>query len=396
MRKFLTITMVCVGLLLSSTSYAYHDTQDKTAETYKYMQLFQRIFEIIRQEHVDPVNDKEILEAAIRGMVSKLDKHSSYLNVEEAEGMRQGLRNKFVGLGIDIVKDEKTGFIKVISPIDGTPAFIAGVKEGDLITEVNGVELKSKTLRESVKFLRGPRNTTAILKIIRDDKPLTVEVVRNVIILVPVRHRVLPHDIGYIRLSQFSENIATYLNDAIVSLKEELSGDRDFKGLVLDLRNNPGGLLKGAIKVTDLFVKHGVIVLVRYRDVANHSRTWNAKPHIKLPLSIPVVVLINSGSASASEIVAGSLQDLGRATIVGVQSYGKGSVQTLMAMPTGGVLRLTRAKYYTASGRVIHGVGITPDVIIEMPKEYKRKSRDDIDPQLQKAIEVILLENEFY
>lgn len=203
----------------------------------------------------------------------------------------------------------------------------------------------------------------------------------------------LPSNIGYIRLSQFSNNAVSEMRKAIISVKQKSAKGQKLKGLVIDLRNNPGGLLNAAIAISDMFVKRGVIVSTRGRDAVNHTTTRSAQPYVNIPMSVPMVVLINKGSASASEIVSGTLQDLERATVVGVQSYGKGSVQTIMPMRTGGALRLTRAKYYTASGMMIHGVGITPDVIVELPKDYEPKSRDEIDPQLQKAIDLILSGN---
>jgi len=389
MRKFLTMTMICVGLLLGSTSsYANHDTKVKTMETYKYMQLFQNIFEIIRAEHVNKVDDKKILEAAIRGMIGTLDKHSSYMTVKEFREMQQTMNNSFVGLGIQIEKDKDTGFIKVVSPIDGSPAQAAGMKTNDLITEVDGIKLKSLKLQEAIKYLRGPKKSTAVLSVIRDNKSIIVNVTRNIVVTKVVRTRMLPSNIGYIRLAQFSNNAVAEMAKGIRTLKKQF-----LKGLIIDLRNNPGGLLNGAISISDMFVKEGVIVSTRGRDAAHHTRTTRARSATIIPMSVPMVVLVNGGSASASEIVTGTLQDLKRATVVGVQSYGKGSVQSIMTMPTGSGLRLTRAKYYTASGKTIDNVGITPDVIIALPKDYEPKSKDEIDPQLQKAIEVILSGN---
>lgn len=382
--------MVCLGLLVSGASYANHDTPEKTAETYNYMSLFQRIFEIIRSEHVDPVNDKELMEAAIRGMISKLDKHSTYLDPAEFHAMIDNMSGTFYGIGAEVEKDKDTGHVGVVAPIDGSPAKAAGIKAGDLIKSINGKPLKELSLTDAVKIIRGPIGTDAVLEIIRDGKPLSITVVRGKIKQKVVRSKMLPSNIGYIRLSQFGDNAEKEVREAIASLTATLKTGKTFKGLVLDLRSNPGGLLKGAINISDMFVKSGVIVSVRGRDAEHHTEITNATPRLKFPLGIPMVILINGGSASASEIVAGTLQDLKRATILGVKSYGKGSVQHILGMPNGGALRLTRAKYYTASGKVIHGVGITPDVIFELPKEWKPETREELDPQLLKAIEVIL------
>lgn len=390
MRKFLTISTVCIGLLMSGTSYAHHDTPDKTVETYNYMSLFQNLFETIRKEHVDQVNDRELLEGAIRGMIGQLDKHSSYMNPKEFREMQSSMRGDFIGIGAEVEKDKDTGFIKVVSPIDGSPAKAAGVKAGDLIKSIDGILLKPLKLRGAVDKIRGADGTDAKLEIIRGEKTLHITVVRGKIHSKITRNKMLPSDIGYVRLTQFGDNAEKEVRESIASLKQKMGSGKKFKGLVLDLRSNPGGLLNAAIKISDMFVTNGTIVSVRGRDAEHHTQEWSARSQLKFPLGIPMIILINGGSASASEIVAGTLQDLRRATILGVQSYGKGSVQNIMGLPNGGGLRLTRAKYYTASGKVIHGVGITPDIIFELPKEWEPKSREELDPQILKAIEVIL------
>lgn len=390
MKKILQILTLGLCLTLGSTvTYAYHDTKDKTVETYQYMNLLQNIFDRIREDHVDPVNDVELLEAAIRGMIGELDPHSSYLNPKEFSEMRMSLNNSVTGIGAQVTVDKETGFIKIISPIDDSPAQAAGLKTDDLIISVNGETLEGLSLNDAVAKIRGPKGSTAKIGIKRGEKEFVVDIVRNIVKAQVVRYKILDNNIGYIRLSTFSNNAADEMIGAFIDLNEKL-GDKKYTGLILDLRNNPGGLLDVAIKISNMFVKEGEIISTRGRDEKNHHSSYNATAQTIISLDIPMVVLINKGSASSSEIVAGTLQDLGRAIIVGQKSYGKGSVQTVMELSNGGALRLTTEKYYTASGKIIHGVGISPDVDVPLPDDYEMKL-DEIDPQLKKAMEVILL-----
>lgn len=390
MKKILQAITLGLCLTLGSiTAYADHDTKNKTAETYQYLNLFQDIFNRIRRDHVDPVDDVELLEAAIRGMFSKLDPHSSYLSPKEFSELRMNLNNSIIGIGAEVMADKETGFVKIISPIDDSPAQAAGLKTDDLIISVNGETLEGLSLTDAVNKIRGPKGSTAKIGIKRGEKEFVVDIIRNTIKAKAVRYRMLDNNIGYIRLSTFSDNAVDEMIGAVIDLNYEL-GDKKYTGLILDLRNNPGGLLYAAIEISDMFVKEGKIISTRGRDARNHYTATSATPQTIISLDVPMVVLINKGSASSSEIVAGSLQDLGRAIIVGQKSYGKGSVQTVMALSNGGALRLTTEKYYTASGKIIHGVGISPDVDIPLPDDYEMK-RDELDPQLKKAIEVILL-----
>lgn len=357
----------------------------------EYLNLIIGIFDTIKHNHVDAVDDKKILEAAIRGMISELDPHSSYLNPEEFKSMSESMRNEtFSGIGAQVSADEKTGFVKVISPIDGSPALNAGILAGDLIKAVDENKLKGLSLMDAVNKIRGPKGSIAKLEIVRGDETLIINVVRGDIQKQTVRLKMFDNNIGYVRLASFSHQSSELVGGALNELLLQVQlKDEKLNGIVLDLRSNPGGLLTAAVSISDMFVNDGEIVSTRGR-FENDRSSSNATSNLVIPLDTPMVVLVDGGSASASEIVSGALQDLNRATIMGVKSFGKGSVQQIIPLPNGGGMRLTIAKYYTASGKVIHGVGITPDVIVELPKDFKLKSVDDIDPQLQKALDYIM------
>jgi carboxyl-terminal processing protease len=328
------------------------------AETYRLLNLFGDVFERVRAEYVEPINDREAVENAINGMLTGLDPHSSYLNQRSYRDMQVQTRGEFGGLGIEVTQE--SGYIKVISPIDETPASRAGVKAGDLITHLNGNSVQGLTLQEAVEQMRGERGTTIRITIRREgaDRPIELSLTREVIRPQVVRFRLEGNDIGYIRLTSFNEQTDAGLRRALSSLRQQAGNN--LKGLILDLRNNPGGLLDQAVQVSDDFLEQGEIVSTRARRQEDAQR-WNAKAG-DIANGLPVVVLINGGSASASEIVAGALQDHRRAIVLGVKSFGKGSVQTVMPIPGQGAIRLTTARYYTPSGRSIQGTGIEPDI----------------------------------
>ncbi|WP_417831858.1 S41 family peptidase, partial [Terasakiella sp.] len=310
--------------------------------------------------------DQEIIEAAIQGMLSSLDPHSSFLNADHFKDMQVQTKGQFGGLGIQVSMDP-SGLIKVISPIDETPAFKAGIKAGDLISHLDGQPVNGLTLNQAVDKMRGPVGADMTMTIRRNgEKPFDVTVTRAVIKVPSVRHH-LEGDVGYIRITSFTEQTELGLKKAVDAFNEE-KGDR-LKGLVLDLRNNPGGLLDQAISVSDAFLNQGEIVSTRSRRVEDIQR-FNARPG-DIADGLPIVVLINGGSASASEIVAGALQDHARALILGTRSFGKGSVQTIIPMGTNGAMRLTTARYYTPSGRSIQAVGIEPDIKVEIARIEK-------------------------
>ena len=321
---------------------------------------FSDIFSRIKSDYVEDVEDKVLLENAIKGMLTGLDPHSTYLNPDEYKELRIGTSGQFGGLGIQVGMED--GFVKVISPIDDTPAFHAGVKAGDLIVRLDDQSVKGMTLNDAVKIMRGKPGSDIKLTIVREgeDKPLVINVTRDIIKVKSVKNRMLDPGYGYIRVSNFQSKTPRDLLQAINDLKEE-NGD-ELKGLVLDLRNNPGGVLNAAADVSDLFINKGKLVYTEGR-IENSHFEFNAKPGDVLN-GAPMVVLINGGSASASEIVAGALQDHNRAVVMGSKSFGKGSVQTIQELRSGGAVKITTARYFTPSGRSIQGEGITPDILL--------------------------------
>ncbi len=327
------------------------------AETYRLLTLFGDVFERVRAEYVEPTNDRELIENAINGMLTGLDPHSSYMNAKSFRDMQVQTRGKFGGLGLEV--QSENGLIKVVSPIDDTPAFRAGMKTGDLITAIDGQTVQGLTLNEAVDKMRGPPGSQIKLTIKREniDTPVDVAMQREVIVIQVAKSH-LEGDIAYVRLTSFNEQTDPALRKAINDLRQKAGGN--LRGVVLDLRNNPGGLLDQAVAVSDDFLEQGEIVSTRSRHPEEAQR-WTAKPG-DIANGLPLVVLINGGAASASEIVAGALQDQRRAVVVGTRSFGKGSVQTVMPLEGNGAMRLTTARYYTPSGRSIQGLGISPDV----------------------------------
>jgi carboxyl-terminal processing protease len=321
------------------------------------------------------VNDRDAIENAIQGMLSSLDPHSSYLNQRSFRDMQTQTRGEFGGLGIEVTQEG--GYIKVISPIDETPAARAGVRPGDFITHLNGTSVQGLTLQEAVDQMRGQRGTQIKLTIRRQgaERPLELTLTRDVIRPQVVRFRLEDGNLGYVRVTSFNEQTEAGLRRALQQLKQQAPGG--LKGLILDLRNNPGGLLDQAVQVSDDFLTQGEIVSTRSRRQEDAQR-WNAKPG-DIADGLPIVVLINSGSASASEIVAGALQDHRRAVVIGVKSFGKGSVQTVMPIPGNGAIRLTTARYYTPSGRSIQGTGIEPDIEVLATREETRAGQPPRD-----------------
>ncbi|WP_417454864.1 S41 family peptidase [Kiloniella sp.] len=358
-KKVLLTTAFAIAL---PSSLVADTTADTRLDTYRQLELFADVFERIKANYVEEASDKELIESAIHGMLSRLDPHSSYLTPESFKDMRVQTRGEFGGLGIEVTMEN--GFVKVVSPIDDTPAARAGIEAGDYITHLDGEAVLGLTLQEAVERMRGKVGSELKITISRegvDSFDVTLE--RDVIKVRSVRHRV-EDNIGYVRVSSFNEQTTPGLEKSIKAIQEEL-GDK-MVGLVLDLRLNPGGLLTEAISVSDAFLEQGEIVSTRGRDNSNAQR-FNAKSGDLID-GKPLVVLINGGSASASEIVAGALQDHRRAIIMGTQSFGKGSVQTIMPLPGNGAMRLTTSRYYTPSGRSIQAEGIAPDIVVEQAK----------------------------
>ena len=357
MPRLVVLATVLILLIPQTAS-----TQDQGAETYKQVKLFGDVFERVRADYVEEVSDQELIEAAIRGMLASLDPHSSYLDPKSFQDMRVQTKGEFGGLGIEVTMEN--GLVKVVSPIDDTPAFRAGVQAGDLISHLDSEPVLGLTLAEAVEKMRGPVNTDLVLTIRRPNRePFDVTITRDVITVQSVRSR-LEDDVAYLRVTAFNEQTSPGLEEAVTRLSERAGGS--LKGYVLDLRNNPGGLLDQAIAVSDAFLDHGEIVSTRGRHPDDAQR-YNAREG-DLASGLPIVVLINGGSASASEIVAGALPDHGRAIIMGTRSFGKGSVQTIIPLSGSGAMRLTTSRYYTPSGRSIQATGIEPDIEVEQAR----------------------------
>ncbi len=346
----------------------------KTTKVYEQLDLFGDIFERIRAQYVEEVDSGALIEAAIDGMLTSLDPHSSYLSPKDAEKMREQTRGEFGGLGIEVTQEE--GFVKVVSPIDGTPADEAGIEAGDFITHVDGESLLGLVLDQAVDLMRGPVGSEIVVTIVREGEkePFDVTIVRDTIELTVVRSRT-EGDSVVLRLSTFNEQTYPKMAEQLAEKVETMGGMDSINGFVIDLRNNPGGLLTQAIKVSDAFLEEGEIVSTRGREVADGER-YNAKTG-DLAEGKPIVVLINGGSASASEIVAGALQDHRRAIVIGTKSFGKGSVQTVMPLRSEGAMRLTTARYYTPSGRSIQALGVSPDIIVAQPPRRPAEEEDD-------------------
>ena len=348
-----------------------------SSETYRQLNIFGDVFERIRSQYVKKPEEQKLIKNAINGMLSSLDPHSSYLDAKEQADMRVQTKGEFGGLGIEVTMDKE--LVKVITPIDDTPASKAGVIAGDLITKIDGDNVRGLSLQQAVEKMRGLVNTPIIITVIRKgaDKPIDITIVRAIIKIRSVRHRVEGDDVGYVRVTGFTEQTYVGLKAAIDKIKAKL-GD-NLKGYIIDLRLNPGGLLDQSVSVSDAFLDRGEIVSTRGRN-PEEARRYNARPGDDTG-GKPVIVLINGGSASASEIVAGALQDHRRATILGTRSFGKGSVQTIISLGANGALRLTTALYYTPAGRSIQGKGITPDIIVNQPLPDRLKGRIEVNAE---------------
>ncbi len=342
------------------------------SEIYRQLDLFGDVLERVRSDYVEQPEDSKLIESAISGMLSSLDPHSSYLNAKNFRDMQVQTRGEFGGLGIEVTMEN--GVVKVVSPIDDTPAARAGLQTNDYITHLDDVQIQGMTLQEAVEKMRGPVNTPINLTIVRkgEENPLQIKVVRAVIRINPVKSRV-EDDVAYVRITTFNEQTYSELKKSVAKLKKEIGPK--LKGFVIDLRNKPGGLLDQAISVSDAFLDKGAIVLTRGRNLKETQRS-NARPG-DITDGKKIAVLINGGSASASEIVAGALQDQRRGTIIGTRSFGKGSVQTIIPLDGNGALRLTTARYFTPSGRSIQAKGIDPNIVVEqeLPEELKKKLR---------------------
>lgn len=374
LHKLRTSTFFIAGLLIGLSMAIGHSVyalkDNEKAIPFEDLQAFTDVFSRIKSDYVESVDDKKLLEDAIRGMLSGLDPHSSYLDTEEFSELRIGTTGQFGGLGIEVGMEN--GFVKVISPIDDTPASRAGVKASDLIIRLDDKPVKGLTLGEAVKLMRGKPNTDIKLTIVREGeaKPLVITITREIIRVKSVKKRMLEPGYGYVRITNFQSRTSTDLLKSISDLQEQSKLD----GLVLDLRNNPGGVLNGAVGVSDAFLDEGLIVYTEGR-IDDSSLKYTATPGDALN-GAPLVILVNGGSASASEIVAGAMQDHNRAIIMGFKTFGKGSVQTIQELRNGSAVKLTTARYYTPNGRSIQAEGIEPDIILRdiQVKTQKKKS----------------------
>lgn len=386
MKKFFlaAITGVMFGAVMTTQVAGPLIAQEasKKASVYEQLDLFGDIFERIRSQYVEDVDEADLIEAAINGMLTSLDPHSSYLAPDDAAAMRVQTRGEFGGLGIEVTQEE--GFVKVVSPMDDTPAYDAGVLAGDFITHVDGESVLGLNLDEAVEMMRGPVGSEIIITVVREGEtePFDISIIRDTIKLTAVRSRVQGETV-VLRITTFSDQTFSSMREQLDKKVEELGGMDKVNGFVIDLRNNPGGLLNQAVRVSDAFLEAGEIVSTRGREPQDGDR-FNAEAG-DLAEGKPIVVLINGGSASASEIVAGALQDHRRAIVVGTKSFGKGSVQTVMPLRGEGAMRLTTARYYTPSGRSIQALGVSPDIIVEQPRpsqdeeEEARSGRSEAD-----------------
>lgn len=373
------MSLLLAGALMGASAMSLvYGTPGSTAnaagsDTYRNLAIFGDVFERVRAQYVTPPDEKSLVENAINGMLTSLDPHSSYLNPEAAQDMRVQTRGEFGGLGIEVTMENE--LVKVIAPMEGTPAARAGVLAGDYIAEIDGEDVRGLTLSDAVDKMRGEINSPIELTILREgaDKPIKLTIVRDVIKVKAVRYRV-EEDVGYLKINSFTERASDDLRDAIRKIEDEAGGADKIKGFVLDLRLNPGGLLDQAVGVSDTFLERGEIVSTRGRDRKDVTRFDSRAGDVTG--GKPLIVMINGGSASASEIVAGALQDHKRAAVLGTKSFGKGSVQTIIPLAENGALRLTTALYYTPSGKSIQGTGIIPDIRVEQPLPDELLGRD--------------------
>tara|TARA_B100000925_G_scaffold264007_1_gene222266 strand:+ start:2853 stop:4196 length:1344 start_codon:yes stop_codon:yes gene_type:complete len=361
---------------------AKNGSEDKN-RVYEQLNLFGEVFDRIRSGYVEDVNSSDLISAAIRGMLTSLDPHSGYMPPESFQDMQVDTRGAFGGLGIEVTQED--GFVKVVSPMDGTPASEAGIQSGDFITHVDGEAILGLTLSEAVDKMRGPVGSEVSLTIVRnlDEEPFDIVIIRDVIKLTAARVRV-EDDVIIVRVTTFNEQTTPNIKKGIKEKIDELSGKDNVSGFIIDLRNNPGGLLSEAISVSDMFLNQGEIVSTRGRNNGQAKRYSASKGD--LAENKPIIVLINGGSASASEIVAGALQDHKRAVILGTKSFGKGSVQSVIPLGENGAMRLTTARYYTPSGRSIQALGVVPDIIVEqLPRLNKEKEEDEPSTRVTEA-----------
>ncbi len=381
---------------LATPSLADHELPSPpTTDTYNALTVFGEIFDQIRRNHVDEHESQKLIEEAINGMMKALDKHSSYVTPDDYQNMQDSTSGQYSGIGAEVSWDEEKKGVIIIRPMEGSPALRDGLKPNDLITEVDGDSLKDLDLLKAINMIKGPTDSKVKFKVIREgeDEPLMITVTRGRIEQKVVQSRVIDDAIMYFRLDQFNAKSSKEVKEAVEKMLDDLEDGKKYIGLIFDVRGNPGGLLGQAIKISNMFLDEGLIVETRPRG-AEEGRKHSARQGQIVRKDLRIVVMIDGGSASASEIIAGTFQDLKRAVILGVKSFGKGSVQTVMRLSNGGALRLTTAKYYTAGGTSPHGVGISPDIEVTIPEDYWKEippadRATHIGPQLKMAIEFL-------
>jgi len=391
MRNLKIISMVILVFILGVTVGLgrFHKVSALSNPTYEDLRVFADVLGILQKEYVEETKSKDLIYGAIKGMLETLDPHSAFLPPNMYKEMQEETKGRFEGLGLEITLKE--GILTVVSPIEDTPAYKAGIQAGDQILKIDGEATKTLTLMESVKRMRGPKGSKVTLTIMREGfpKPKEYTLVRDVIPVRSVRYELLEKQYGYVRLIQFQEKTDSEFQKAVKALEEETKGG--LKGLILDLRNNPGGLLDQAVKVSDRFIESGVIVSIEGRR-EEHKMKFNAHPQEDNLSRYPLVVLVNGGSASGSEIVAGAIQDHGRGIILGTQTFGKGSVQTIFSLKDGAGLRVTTARYYTPNGRSIQAKGIVPDIVVKPAVLEDEKGAPPKQPPSEKDLERHLID----
>ena len=412
-RAIIAILIAALGSVIGITINSLHAQPSQpwsvpTEETYRYLNLFGTVMDKIRKSHIEENKDKDLIESAIRGMMKSLDGYSNYMDAKQFKRMSEQTSGSFFGIGAEVSyeKDKFDCAIKFM-PMEGSPAKDAGLKNGDLAVEIDGTKVSTLDLMQGVDLIKGPKGTTVKLKIIREgvEKPFDIIITRDKIKIQVVRSRVIKEKIMYVKLSTFNLNSARDIRKAILTMNPAFKclaigvcPESNYKGLILDMRNNHGGLLNQAVRISDLFLDEGIIVYTKTRGGIIESQNFANTGQI-IPRTMPIVILVNQSSASASEIVAGALKDLKRATIIGVKTFGKGSVQSIIPLENGGALRLTIAKYYTASGVTIHKVGITPDIIVELKKDPTDETKNEKmkrgydDTQIMRAVKFLLSGN---
>ncbi|MEM7430430.1 MAG: S41 family peptidase [Pseudomonadota bacterium] len=376
-------TVMGVSLSMGGSFLASQNTPKADAEDIEHARLFAEVMDRVKRDYVENIDDKELVEAAIRGMVADLDAHSQYLDADEYRDIRISTTGSYTGVGVELSEDD--GLVRVITPIAGSPAARAGIRAGDQIIAIDGLVVEADNLQETLGRMRGRRGSQITITVLRDEEPVEYDVRRELIRVPSVHSEIVQSDYGYVRVSQFSESTARELSRAIDELQDTRNGMLD--GLVLDLRNNPGGVLDAAVDVSDLFLDTGVIVSADGRTT--DSRFIRSAHRGDVLDGADIIVLVNRGSASASEIVAGALQDHGRALVVGTETFGKGLVQTVVPLSMGRAIKLTTSRYYTPSGESIHETGITPDIFVEDTPGYPDLS---LSTRLDHAQDVQFLE----